>query len=305
MSAPSANRKGDEVSCVEHATSKGGQLLDGSADVHEAKLPLARLGDRASCLGHTELGSLGAKPHTSFVAEGSATVLINGRPAGRHGSGVSPLGATLVGAEQVFVGGPSVALPSNLTVDGDDDFKRATYALLAVIAGTPSGQQLFSDIERGAPRTVRIAQRPGAPGVVDDTTGHANGLKVGEGGDARVNFDPTWVEDHPQAAGMDAVLFHELMHARGHVHDHHYPHAELTPEQREALTQPGATQRGQTGTGENHCTDGTEDDGTDSLFDAWCGENRAVGIYPYGESYPSENTYRRDRGYGPRTRHLR
>lgn len=292
----SANRTGDEFLCEEHPSAMG-RVTAGSGDVNEAQRPVTRLGDPALCPGESLLS---ISPHTSFATEGSATVLINGRPAVRHGDRVAPGGSTLFGADMVFIGGPGVAVPANLLVEGTDAFKAAVFADLGLIAGTPSGQRLLADIERGRPRMVRIVERGGAdPGVVDDTSGLGLNLKSGRGGDARVYWNPDWKSSDAELENRDAVLFHELMHARGHVHGHHYPRAELSPEKLRELTRNDVerSRRGEANRAINMCEDG------DTGLWVWCGENRAMGTYPYEDNDLSENTYRRDRGYGLRTTH--
>jgi len=301
----SASRVGDEVLCDEHPSAMG-RVTAGSGNVNEAQRPVSRFGDPALCRGERLLS---ITPHASFATEGSATVLINGRPAVRHGDRVAPGGSTLFGADMVFIGGPLVGLPSNLSVEGSDSFKQEVFAQLGLIAGTRSGQRLFADLQGASPRTVRIVEHdperyPGKATFVDDDTGDARPVMRGKGGDGRVEYYPRMASegqlDHaefqPGTAGDDAVLFHELMHARGHLHAHRYPKSELTPEEYRELTgQDGSLFRGKDHGYESHC----QDEVTGNWHD--CGEPRAAGLYPYEDSDLSENPYRRERGYVPRT----
>lgn len=304
----SANRVGDEVLCDEHPSAMG-RVTAGSGNVNEAQRSVSRLGDPALCPGESLLS---ISPHTSFATEGSATVLINRRPAVRHGDGITPKASTLVGANMVFIGGPSVALPSNMSVEGSDRFKGEVFAQLGLIAGTRSGQRLFADIQAAAPRTVRIVEHdperyPGKHLHSSDEADHGLSVWQGTGGNSRIEYYPRNVEeglldDHPAlrkgAASDDVILFHELMHARGQVNAHYYPKAELSPDQYKERTHPDdpmvpvdVHDHGYHGT----CRDRVADRWN------WCGEHRAVGIYPYEDAEVSENTYRKERGYPPRT----
>lgn len=73
-------------------TSHGGAVLEASQHSDSGGIGIARLGDRASCPIH---GS-------GTIASGDATMIVDGKPAARHGDKTS-CGALLIAGQQSTV----------------------------------------------------------------------------------------------------------------------------------------------------------------------------------------------------------
>lgn len=69
--------------------SHGGSVVEASPHSDSGGIGIARVGDKASCSKH---GSV-------TIATGDATMLIDGKPAARHGDKTS-CGATLIASQQ-------------------------------------------------------------------------------------------------------------------------------------------------------------------------------------------------------------
>lgn len=72
----------------------GGPILIGCPTVMIGKLPAARQGDMALCIGPPDV-----------IAQGSATVMIGGMPAARMGDSTQHGGSILIGCPTVMIGG--------------------------------------------------------------------------------------------------------------------------------------------------------------------------------------------------------
>lgn len=71
----------------------GGPIVKGAPTVLVGKLPAARVGDTASCVGPPDV-----------IAMGSPTVIIAGQPAARLGDTTVHGGVIVIGAPTVLVG---------------------------------------------------------------------------------------------------------------------------------------------------------------------------------------------------------
>lgn len=72
----------------------GGPITSGCPNVLIGKLPAARVGDMATCVG---------PPDT--ITKGSATVMIGGQPAARMGDTTAHGGSIVLGDPTVMIGG--------------------------------------------------------------------------------------------------------------------------------------------------------------------------------------------------------
>lgn len=72
----------------------GGPILNGCPTVLIGKLPAAREGDMALCIGPPDV-----------IAQGSSTVMIGGMPAARMGDSTAHGGAIVLGCMTVLIGG--------------------------------------------------------------------------------------------------------------------------------------------------------------------------------------------------------
>jgi uncharacterized Zn-binding protein involved in type VI secretion len=78
-------RKGDK-------TSHGGAVLEASAHSDIAGIGIARVGDKVSCPKHGN----------NAIAGGDATLIVDGKPAARHGDKTA-CGATLIAGQQTTI----------------------------------------------------------------------------------------------------------------------------------------------------------------------------------------------------------
>jgi uncharacterized Zn-binding protein involved in type VI secretion len=72
--------------------SHGGSVVEASPHSDSGGIGIARVGDKASCSKHG----------TVTIATGDATMLVDGKPAARHGDKTS-CGATLIASQQATV----------------------------------------------------------------------------------------------------------------------------------------------------------------------------------------------------------
>jgi uncharacterized Zn-binding protein involved in type VI secretion len=124
----------------------GGPILPPcSINVQAGTLPVARLGDMATCVGPPDV-----------IAMGASTVLTNGLPTIRlmdvtvHGGMI-----TAPGLPTVLVGDPAFALPPNIKLDGPPDFENKTIRDLYQLSTTPTGAALLAALGKaGQPVTI-------------------------------------------------------------------------------------------------------------------------------------------------------
>src|SRR5215471_11217948 len=115
----------------------GGPILPPcSLNVQAVGLPVARLGDMATCAGPPDV-----------IAMGASTVLTNGLPTIRlmdltvHGGII-----TAPGAPTVIIGDPAFSLPPTIKLDGPPDFENKTIRDLYQLSTTPSGADLIRQL---------------------------------------------------------------------------------------------------------------------------------------------------------------
>jgi uncharacterized Zn-binding protein involved in type VI secretion len=149
-----AARSVDNVGCPEHgsATSTLGPL--GSSGVFINGVKAVRLGDQVDCPVRAQ----------DVVAEGASMVRLGGLPmsAASHRA-VHPAKIT-TGSPDVNIGGPTFALPSNLTIGGPAAFRNKVIRDLWLLSQTPTGKEMLSRLERTGQLVVIQPQLSGERG---------------------------------------------------------------------------------------------------------------------------------------------
>jgi hypothetical protein len=164
-------------------------------------VPAARLIERCACDGALD-----------SIAQGAATVFINGLPAARRGDASSHGGAITEGEPSVQIGGPTVTI----RVDGDEAFLIDVQRALAKILPTRSGQEWMRRMIASG-RTVTIVRS-------EDDISHcrpddADDSKNGTGTDSTVQWNPDHDTTDATLPGLEGrpgsavLLGHELVHA--------------------------------------------------------------------------------------------
>lgn len=217
----------------------GGPILPPCApQVLVGGLPQARITDMATCVGPPDI-----------IAQGAATVLVQGLPAARQGDATAHGGVIVMGLPTVLIGGPAFgARPTSMVLrlrwgwppwewrltygdsieirpDPDDPtFQSRALAALIRLDLTRNMHSAFDAIEASGRRVIIENYRPG-PG--DDPynaycTAHDidGALDPNRGSDSTVTWNPDVHGFGPpgttpdwQQPGSDVILGHELIHA--------------------------------------------------------------------------------------------
>lgn len=222
--------------------------------------------------------------HVSPVAQGAAEVLIHGLPAARLGVVTLAGGTLTTGDPSVLIDGETFSVPSFITIGGDPQFQSKVLQNLFTISTTESGQALLASMAASG-RDVRIEPAPpfGSHTVTDPKSDESSrnypmndDAFNGKGCDAVVYWDPdqTYLKGrehegwgHPPGFTPDVGLFHEMKHAQlamnGEAVDGPMVH-NTGPARYEPYVNPT--------------------------------EMKVMGLEPHAGEYPSENSYRSDRG---------
>ncbi|AGP39235.1 hypothetical protein SCE1572_34975 [Sorangium cellulosum So0157-2] len=239
--------------------------MPGMPSVLVGALPASRLADYSACLGAVDV-----------TATGAAMVLIGGLPAARVADETAHRGVVVgPGATMVLIGGPTFALPPNVTVEGPPDFQNKVIRDLYFLSTTPSGQELFRRLDASG-RPVKIVPESDPQNsfcTANDATAASDGTGTGStvsyNPDARVNaYDRN---GNPIAEPSQVLLGHEMAHALAN-----------------------AEGRRQTG---------TDPAPPASQPDIGREEAQAIGTGSHNGAYPSENSFRRDLGLPERDNH--
>lgn len=255
----------------------GGPILPlGGFPTLIGKMPAARMGDMAFCVGPPDA-----------IIKGSFTVLIGKKPAARMGDMtvhggvivggfptvlIGDAGSSIGGAPVVINPDGSISVGDFIRIVGDADFQARVLADLAVLATTPTGEDLFNSLDASG-RTVTIQEQTDI--AAGNATGYANGGdrffgvdgNPGPGTDSTIFFDPnrTQVGDgsedwmtRPSYIGLGHELSHSEQAANG-------------------VQEPGST------------------GGTRNR------ELQATGLPPHDGNDVNENNFREDLGEPPRT----
>lgn len=255
-------------------------------------LPAARMGDLCACI----IPALVPIPSIDAIVFGSPTVLIMGQPAARMtdltalGGMILPpcLPTVLIG----MVGIPVITLPGGLgpiwvetlpdgtqvthvgdqiTIQGDAAFREGVVNDLGTLYNTPSGRELIDGINKGPHGMSIVKTDDGNECGYDNPDGRfvrPDGTP-GPGSSSTVFYNPnrTQIGDgsEPWMTRPPAVgLGHEMVHASD--------------------ASKGTQVNGETGGTRNR-------------------ELQAVGLPPYQDKTPSENSLRKDMGLPPRPRY--
>jgi uncharacterized Zn-binding protein involved in type VI secretion len=226
-------------------------------------VPAARLASKADCPDH------GA----DLVGSGAAMVLIGGLPAARIGDGILEKGVIVgPGANQVLIGGPTFAVPSVITIEGDEAYRSKVVRDLYFISTTRSGREILERLNRaGQPITIKpiTVDQPNTRQIPNSAEDSLAGRPTG----SVIYYDPEY-EAITRGANGEAfkispqeALFHESIHASTDAagttptgHDPKYP------------VQGGYMRKP---------------------------ESQAIGVWSYEGTFPTENTFRDDLGLKP------
>jgi uncharacterized Zn-binding protein involved in type VI secretion len=223
LDAKPVAREKDTEGCPQHGTvplqpvTPTNYLVDGREVI--------RVGDFGLCGADMDI-----------VMEGAATFVVCGLPVARVDDKMMHGGVILEGSQNMIIGGPTFALPSNITIDGTPKFKSKTICDMYFLSTTNTGQEIFDRLAKtGQP--VCIEERPtGLPSTKatskkgplgeDDGLGKADPDDTGRsdqrsyqptGSNIKYNPDEKgcWVEgpDGKMAEPPQVGLAHELVHA--------------------------------------------------------------------------------------------
>jgi uncharacterized Zn-binding protein involved in type VI secretion len=245
----------------------GGPILPPcSPTVLVGMLPVARLGDMATCVGPPDV-----------IAMGASTVLTNGLPTVRlmdltvHGGVI-----TAPGEPTVLIGDPAFGLPLNIKIDGPPDFENKTIRDLYELSTTPSGADLIGKLgAAGEPVTIIPCPDPNNSFCSPDSQikalfGSPTGSVIQYNPDIQLTvFDSsgTRVAEPPAV-----VLGHEMCHALANSDGTHKYGTDPTP----PASQPKIEEE----------------------------EAQAIGTGSHTGGSPSENSIRSDLGLPPRDNHF-
>jgi uncharacterized Zn-binding protein involved in type VI secretion len=213
---PAVARVGDTTACPEtkpkaHAL---GVLANNTPVCAQANGKFViRLADFADCKA----------PPRDVVMTGAATVVLCGLPVARVGDTMDHKGTIVVGSPNVDIGGPTFALPSNFTLDGDPEFKNKTVRDLYKLSTTPSGKALIERLEK-ANQPLTIQQHTGTNGYCTPNDGTAAGDGTGTG--SLIQYNPDYRSNAYDVDGNllpqppTIILGHEMVHALANAEGH-------------------------------------------------------------------------------------
>jgi hypothetical protein len=260
-------------------------IMKGSAGVFIGKLPAARMLD--SCA------------HGGMILLGCFTVLIGetggggGGGGGGAGGGTSPMAQVLADV--------AAGKSKTIVIDGDLAFKADALVALANILATPSGQEWLGQMQTNG---QSITIHKGAPGQNDCTPRDGATAANHKPAGSDINWDPgttrlNGFSDDVANAGNDTILFHEMVHG---LHN-------ANGDQRNGPTESfgqlgGGSQRGEERSTVGAPADVLQPDGTTRPVqqvgpppgDAPTAQQTDYNGTGPGQNYPTENSYRRDRG---------
>lgn len=209
---PEVARQGDKTACpvlfiLPHV---GGPLEPAGAVTLTADgKDVIRIGDYAHCRAPNPL---------DVVFEGAACFTVCGIPVARKGDHMAHGGLIVEGSPTFIVGGPTWALPANITISGPADFQNKTIRDMYMLSTLPSGQEMLNQLTaNGKPVSIEPESDPHnsfcAPGFPwwDSQNGVGTGSTVKYNPDVAIwMYDDKWNEigSPPQL-----VLGHELIHA--------------------------------------------------------------------------------------------
>lgn len=278
-------------------------------------LPAARVGDILTCVGPPDV-----------IMMGSTAVMIQGQPAARILSSCAHGGVIVLGCFTVLIGDAAgggggggggagagtspqaqqladiIAGKGPIKIEGSNEFKAETMIALAKILATPSGQEWMAQMQKNG-KNVTIRQGKAGENNCAPTDG--TNAKNGKGSDSVINWDPKTTSlngfsDDVANCGNDTILFHEM------VHGLHNANGDHRNGPNESFGQPpGSTsQRGEERSTVGAPANVKQPDGTTRPVqqeapppgNAPPGQQVDYNGKKPGENYPTENSYRRDKG---------
>ncbi|MFO0553851.1 MAG: M91 family zinc metallopeptidase [Polyangiaceae bacterium] len=157
----------------------------------------------------------------NVVMEGAATFTICGLPVAREGDAmVHGGGKILSGSPNMLIGGPTFALPPNLTISGDSKYSSAVVRDLYFLSTTKTGAALLDRIAaHGKKVEIDNNTTTGHCTVGDGSAAAASAMAAGQPQDSTIHYDPfkkdtqIHTADGRQPCPPQVVLGHELGHA--------------------------------------------------------------------------------------------
>lgn len=260
-----ASRIGDEHTCpliwggTSPSAHVGGAVLSpGAGTVMVAAAPAAHLADFMRCAG---------SPREDVLFEGAATVLFEQLPAGALAHGSAHGGVVVGGSAKVLIGGPTFALPANVTVVGEPGYQNKVIRDLYFLWTTPSGKEMFRRIEAsGQMVKIYASDRDDARCLcllphLAALGGPSPSLIIYNPDRSRAKWD---ANENEIPCPSQVTLAHEMLHAM-HFAEGDFP---LTSDPLSPPNDPGIDRR----------------------------ETQVMGLGSYTNEYPSENSFRKDLG---------
>jgi uncharacterized Zn-binding protein involved in type VI secretion len=245
----------------------GGPILPPcQANVLIGGMPAARLSDFAICAGPIDV-----------IFTASSSVLVGQLPLSRMTDQTAHTGMIVLGFPTVLIGGPTFALPPNITISGTPDFQNKVIRDMYFLSTLPSGQQLIERLGRSG-QPVTISEFPGNNNS-SATPINQTDATDGTGTGSTVLYSPGIQMDVFDAAGH-RIAFPPQM-ALGHELGHALHNAE----------------------GNNNFT-GTDPAPPASERTISEGEAMAIGTGSHSADSPTENTMRSDAGLPRRDNHF-
>jgi uncharacterized Zn-binding protein involved in type VI secretion len=208
---PEVARKDDHTSCpgllpLPHIA---GTLYPASNVCVEADgRKVIRLADYADCWGPAP---------QDVVFEGSATFTICGLPVARKGDHMAHTGVIVEGSPHFIVGGPTFALPPEITIHGPSDFQNKVIRDMYLLSTTPSGQDMIDQIH-AAGQPVKIQPESDPFNSFCSADNHGDSMD-GTGTGSTVSYNPDVAiflyddKGNEITSPPQLVLGHEMVHA--------------------------------------------------------------------------------------------
>lgn len=205
MSAKPVARVGDKTSCpaTDPKAHVGGPLKNA--------LPVRMTANGKRVIRLADYGKCKAGP-LDVVFEGAATVTLCGLPIARKEDKMAHGGFIAEGSPDFLIGGPTFALPRNMTITGPASFRNKVIRDVYKLSTTPTGKSVLAEFDKAGGHTVDIQPESDPHNSFCTPTG---------GGNSVVNYNPdVAINGYSQANPANTItmpptviLGHELVHA--------------------------------------------------------------------------------------------
>ena len=245
----------------------GGPILPpGQVNLLIGGMPAARLSDFSVCVGPLDV-----------IFTGASSVLGGGLPLARMTDQTAHTGTIVVGFPTVLIGGPTFALPANITISGTPDFQNKVIRDMYFLSTLPSGRQLIDRLGRSG-KPITISEFPGTNNSSATPINQADATNA-TGTGSTVLYSPGIQTEVFDAGGNRIAMPPQI--ALGHELVHTLRNAE----------------------GNNNFS-GVDPAPPASMPTIPEGEAMAIGTGSHGGDSPTENTMRSDAGLPRRDNHF-